>query len=862
MSLHTLPPELLLQIANLLFWAKDLNSLTRCCRSFHGILNKRLFCDWMTPVVAASWAVRNNSVPPLQGLKRVGVALNTCMADHLGAGVKSCDILHDAARFGHLDLINFVLDTRDIGIDSHGGRGCTPLYSATESGRTESVRLLLDRGADPSALSMPDGSSDVSYPLDTAMRNGHDDIGKMLINAGADVARGETIIFAAIRGSLEMVTLLLEAGADLYAVCDSGQSVLHSAIFAGGEPLLIEMLLGRGLLARDREAGLTHRGEDPINTYLDTAVQNGWYNVAKMLLDEGADANFRCMVDGVMVEEIPPLLIGAISDEHYDIAELLIQRGADVDARNSRGFSALHLTSREEHLSLAKALLAAGADVSASDENGIQPLSCAECPAITKLLVAKGANCDHSDNTSDTPLMTAIENRRLDVVTALLEAGADTSCPDETGSLLHMACDVASHRIVELLLDYGLDASTTGSLDHSALYGAAGYGFSSIVKLLLKRGVDADSWARDGWTPLMNAACASHLHIMEILIRHGAKIEAKNSHYETVLLTAVEARQAPAVEYLIANGANIHAKTAEGASALILTASSALNNKELADVLLRDGRIDINLRDMYGRTALFYAAMRGQDTILESLLAHSPSADVSLKDHWGTTALSMAVRNGHVRVVEMLLAAHDKSQPILAMKDEHGRSILDWARRTSNGEIWRMLAATPEGATVDIVEDAEAMMRFDDSRCYCDVCARYWVCKDDGLYLACSKCAAGETPNFCICRFCAQDGVRCVNGHKSWEARECGCTEKDEDTGDEGDDDGGNEDEEGNEHGDGGEHHNHYDNQVNNEDDSNEDGDEDGHEDEDEDEDMDDSERESNDILDEELYLEDLYACN
>ncbi|KAJ3478545.1 hypothetical protein NLG97_g8552 [Lecanicillium saksenae] len=877
MSLSTLPAELQRYIGNLLVCASDLNSLSQCCGCFYEHFNPLLYRQGTRKLVAAKWAVDKNSVPALQGLKRAGIALNTCDG---GPGSRGSEILHDAANLGLLDLINYVLDTGDIDINSQGYQrkagtykhGATPLYMAAAAGRTEAVRLLLDRGADPNAPRRPDR---VCNPLVAAIWGQHDQIARMLITAGADVTcAGEPpvhdypIIAAVTSGNLDMATLLLEAGVDLYTVGADGRDVFVWAFDEGNNPALLEMLLSRGARTKGRYPGSSRQRQNELNDCLSTVVFRGWYNVVKMLLDEGADVNSR---------EFPtsnPLLIDAIRERHFDMAELFIQRGADVNARSPDGCSALHYTSKKEHLPLVKALLAAGADVSATNDADNQPLRWVECAAIAKLLVENGADCNYDDGANDNALKTAVDCRRIDVARVLLEAGAHVSEPGGS-DLLYSACVGSSFRLVELLLDYGVNISAPNGRSSACLSVAAGYGSLAIVKLLLDRGVDANSCSPNRWMPLRNAACTNHLDVMDILIRHGADIENKTALGNTVLLDTVEAKQAPAVEFLIAKGADIEAKTAQGANALIL-ASSFYFNEAIVDVMLRDGRVDVNIQDMYGRTALLYASMRGRDGIVEKLLDHQPSADVSLKDFWGATPLSMAVRNGHARIVQMLLAAQDKSQPLLAIKDEHGRSIIDWARRTSNGKIWRMLAATPEGATVDIVEDSEElMMHFVEDRCFCDICGRCWVCKEDGLNRFCYQCGGDQPSDFCLCRFCEEDGVRVDEGGDG-DDDDDGDGEEDGDDGEEVGEEAG-EEESGSEISDDwsedwGESANEVDDEGNveehrprrieecSEEYSEEHSEVHKEHDDSGDVEMEDAQPQCNDILDEELYLEDFFA--
>lgn len=708
-------------------------------------------------MAAADWAISHGSILPLQGLGHVGISLNEC-------GV---DVLHESAEMGILGLMNYVLDTGEIGIDSRGyqaedlyeRQGATPLYLAVVEGNEEAARLLLDRGADPSA---PTGSSQKRYPLIAALSGLHYGMAKMLIDAGADVACRDfsddtPAICAAMTGNLEMVTLLLGRGADIFTTDRSGLTLFLAAFAIGSNPALVEMLIDRG--------GLTP--EDEMNSYFASSVQRGWYNITKRLIEKGANLEYKPMQRPV------PLLIVSIMMDHFDIAELLIQKGANVNARGDDQSCALHYTRQEEHLPIVKSLLAAGADVSATDAHGCQPLMFAESAVIVEILLANGAHYEHSTDWCTTALQKAVVQHRFDTAKALLQAGASTRASDGS-DMVHFACQSGDVRIVELLLDYGADISSSNSLGMSTLFIAAIGGRLPIVKLLLERGANVDEGYQDGYTPLMMAARIGHRSIVHLLISHGANLESSDEESCTVLLAATEEMQAGVVDILLSNGANIQAKNCEGSNALMMAAALP-NSKATVDRLLRDGGIDVDAQNVHGRTALLNAAMRGEAEAVDSLLAHQPRADVTVKDHWGTTALSMAVRNGHTRIVEMLLAAYDPFESILGVKDIQGRTVLDWARRTSKGEIWRMLAATHEGSAVDMIEDAEdAMMRFRPTTCFCDVCGRCSIC-EWGHVRVCHPCSSDEdiARALCICKFCDVEGLKCVRGHCSWAAVEC-----------------------------------------------------------------------------------------
>lgn len=85
----------------------------------------------------------------------------------------------------------------------------TALIQAASAGREETVRLLLDAGADPN-LQTNDGATALS--LASAH---HPEIVRMLIAAGADVDKSKGLVQAAWYGQHEIVRMLLNAGADV-----------------------------------------------------------------------------------------------------------------------------------------------------------------------------------------------------------------------------------------------------------------------------------------------------------------------------------------------------------------------------------------------------------------------------------------------------------------------------------------------------------------------------------------------------------------------------------------------------------------------------------------------------------------------
>ena len=169
-----------------------------------------------------------------------------------------------------------------------------------------------------------------------------------LFLAGSAVAFAGPLHEATRDGDLEQVRALIDAGADLDAQGDNG--------------------------------------ETPLNT----AILEGHVLVASLLIDRGADIQARNKGG------FTPLHAAAYANA-IEIAKKLLSRGADVkDQMNKAGVTPLSVASEEGHPGLVKVLIDQGADLEAGERNGYTPLTRAlwRChKEVVALLQRSGAKC-------------------------------------------------------------------------------------------------------------------------------------------------------------------------------------------------------------------------------------------------------------------------------------------------------------------------------------------------------------------------------------------------------------------------------------------------------------------------------------
>jgi len=148
-----------------------------------------------------------------------------------------------AARHGSIEILDLLL-ARGANSGDRDDDGITLLMEALKYGHLDLAAHLIERGFDVNER-LPGGGT----ALFVAIRSRNPLAVRMLIEAGAEVTgneqTSEPIIFAAALGSEELISLLIEAGADVNAVNRvNGLTPLHRAVTSG--PEMVRFLLDAG----------------------------------------------------------------------------------------------------------------------------------------------------------------------------------------------------------------------------------------------------------------------------------------------------------------------------------------------------------------------------------------------------------------------------------------------------------------------------------------------------------------------------------------------------------------------------------------------------------------------------------------
>ncbi|HEU5234270.1 MAG TPA: ankyrin repeat domain-containing protein [Terriglobales bacterium] len=168
---------------------------------------------------------------------------------------------------------------------------------------------------------------------------------------------------------------------------------------------------------------------------------------------------------------------------------------------------------------------------------------------------------DQKVSSAQKDMLSAIRDGRIEVVHQLILEGEDpnftiTLGPDcFTTPLMEAVADQRSD-IVSLLLDKGANINFASKQRcGGVLEGAAWNGDSDMVQTLIGRGAEVDSRDGDGMTPLLVAASnAGNIATIQVLIKAGADVHATDNEGDTALMLAAWDMNEAAVQLFLKLG--------------------------------------------------------------------------------------------------------------------------------------------------------------------------------------------------------------------------------------------------------------------------------------------------------------------
>jgi uncharacterized protein len=436
-------------------------------------------------------AVKQKDMATVRALLQKRVDVNAPEGDGATA-------LHWAAYQDDAEMVDLLIAS-GAKVNVANDLAITPLYLASANGNAVIVNRLLEAGANPNAAS----ETGVT-PLMEAARSGNVRVVRALLSYHADVNARErdrqqtALMWAVARRHQEVVKILLENNADVHA--RTGVRNLTVMLDQGPRRTVKTAMQD----AKAIEAG--------ASTPLIFAAQVGDAESARLLLTAGANA------DDTAADGNSALVLATFAG-HTAVAGVLLEAGADPNAARA-GYGALHAAVLRGDVTTVNALVAKGASPNARITKGSPVRRFGSQWALPTPMI--GA----------TPLFVAATYLEIDIMRALLAAGADHTLglPNGTTPLLAAAgiaveietrpSDLVRWNVVDsdaptipraetdvlvatrLLLDAGADVNQANDAGDTALHAAAAAGMPSVIQLLADRGAALNVKNKSGQTPL------------------------------------------------------------------------------------------------------------------------------------------------------------------------------------------------------------------------------------------------------------------------------------------------------------------------------------------------------------------------
>jgi ankyrin repeat protein len=533
----------------------------------------------------------------------------------------------------------------------------TPLHCATFIGNEAIAVTLLDLGARPDALSR--------VHISDLRRLSKSPVGDLFfglqISCDHDVEMSAPLMMAVFENRPRLAAILVDAGASIDQPCEVRTFAKACNEFTSQE---------------------IRSGAYPLGV----AAFCGFTNMLQWLIVRGGDVHSHGIFG------IPPMLLASMCG-NFDTVRLFSSiyiHGLPATKHCGKGIIQCDCTLMSSLFEYKPRVVEGFASSESRD-------------ACVATLCSYGANVNVSHtHVGITPLLVAVQSKRLQCVKILLHNNADPNSVRQWGPMtaLQWSAYIGSTSMMSTLLDAGADLRTVNEGDWTPLVLAIEGRHSGVVDMILTHLGPSNAEARDtlharhldrvlsrvldllGRGPCVQKECMS---IAARLVGIGAEVDTVDDCGKTALHHAASAGDILLISDFLDAGAKVDIKDREGKTAL----HHVVCNRDMLLVrILIDADANVDDSDREGNTVLHHAAYVGNDLLVSELL--DTGANVNLTAQDGVTALHIAAWKGYKAVVSRLLAAGADAAVTYTWDEVNVRAI-DWAKMYKHTEVYDLL---------------------------------------------------------------------------------------------------------------------------------------------------------------------------
>ena len=420
--------------------------------------------------------------------------------------------------------------------DKYIFKDSTPLFLAVQFGYNDLAKELIKENADVNARvddMETEGGIDMLYH---AVRNNNPEMTKILIDKGLDKNRDYGYEYsyyltdiAIDNNNLDVLKLLVKRG-------DSKETLIPKAV----EQNNIEMVKYLLSIGQDIDAQIFYDGFW-VNSPLKVAAENGYIEMAKFLIDKGANLN---SADDYML----------YAYNNYDITKLLVDNDVFNLNTNTTREEAIKLVKDGKYYEIEKLLLSEDSNNIDGYDELMNAISKGDMKALEKLI--KDDTDLNKQYDKITPLGLAAARNDKEMVKFLVEKGADINLEDGYGytplikAMKYRNIDLAKN-IVDLKPDLNAICSATGDTPLTYLAREVWFG-TDLCYYMIKNGADVNKKNDNGDTPLIVAVqnVVGSYGMLGVIINMGADYNIKNKEGKTAMDIVIEEDDKSALHHL------------------------------------------------------------------------------------------------------------------------------------------------------------------------------------------------------------------------------------------------------------------------------------------------------------------------
>ena len=547
-----------------------------------------------------------------------------------------------------LESLDILLSADNSNINTYDNKnGYTPLlYAVYHNGDSDTVQLLLEYGADPTAVST---CKEATTALHFAINAHNNPVAKLLIENSAPLeqknANGRTPLLSAARSNnAEIIECLLEHGACSDVRDNQGNPILFYAIANKNSYLL------KQFCSQDCLHAINKNKESAIHT----AAKHRWLEGFMHLQQIGSfDLNAQD-VNGWNAAT------HAVNNGDIHLLTYLRYQQCCLSLKTKKGNSLLHIATNNQNPEIA-----------------------------TYILKYHPELVSHKNKEGQSPLYVAIKNAaHITMVQQLLRHSADPNETDARGnSLLLMATQNKNDSQIEELCKHGANATIKyGPEKNTVLHIAAQNKDAKSAQTICKYTSLIDSVNAGGQTPLHLAVQKKDKIITELLLRQNANINAQDNQGNTALIIATQDDDIGMIAYLLEKNASIDYCNVNQLSAMhIAIDRNNVTGLQLFLPHIKNPSVSI---DLYS-DIMQYAIERNKSDATLTLLHHVRTKHLphNFLQRFEQRCLQHAVKQNNIGIIHTLLSNNVDPHYV----DQDGDTILHWAAQYADSTTMQYL---------------------------------------------------------------------------------------------------------------------------------------------------------------------------